>query len=698
MRSVFVLMLCLLLALPAFVKGQDTTVSISQPLSTHSFCPGDTVHLHYSVNRKFLLSNVFTAQLSNAWGGFGNAVPIGTKSSDTDGVIICIIPDSMSAGTAYRVRIAASSPVRTSADNGINITIRPKPVLAPASNSPVCEGKTLQLTAGHSGSAAIDWSGPGSYTDVGNNVSRASVTPSMAGSYTVNATLNGCTATQIIQVVVKPSPHPMLITNSPACLGDTMKFSFSGTPSSIYKLTLPDGSTYDSIQYLIVHQAVFKYSGTCKLRATLDGCVDSLFSNFTVRPLPDTPTIISNSPLCKGANIQFYALLGTSPSATYSWSGPAGFSSTQATPFILSANNTHAGVYKLQSKLNGCYSIPAYDTVEILDSPPKPIGSSNSPICEGDTMKLTVQNVAGATYLWVGPNNFKTNIQNPELPFVTTMGNGYYVIQDSISGCTNTDTIFVEVNAYPKKPHIATNAPVCPVDTLVMKAITDIEGIDFMWTSAQNIADTGLTVKRYPVKNTDTGWHTVIADNRGCATQGDTAYVSIKPMPAVPGIVQNTPLWEGQELQLQAKTSEPRLLIYWNGPNDWTDTGAYVALGNMGSQNKGTYILTVDKNGCKASAVTNIDVREFVTKYDFTLYPSPNDGDFTISGKLNADQHVQISIVNSVGQEVYYVALQSDKKFIQHKLNLKGRLSSGIYTLQATYNGRIVRIPFTIIR
>ncbi len=687
-----------MLALPAFVKGQDTIVSISQPLSTHSICPGDTIHLHYSVNRKFLLNNVFTAQLSNAWGGFSNAVSIGTYPSDTNGVIICTIPDSMSAGTAYRIRIASSAPIRTSADNGMNITIRLKPALAATSNSPICEGNTLQLNSGHTGTATITWDGPGSYTATGNTVNRTSASTSMAGSYTVTAVLNGCTTMQTIATIVKPKPAVLLTTNSPACLGDTMKFFFSGTPSSIYKLTLPDGSTYDSIQYLIVHQAVFKYSGTCKLKATLDGCVDSMFSNFTVRPLPDTPTIISNSPLCKGANIQFYALLGGSPSASYVWSGPAGFSSTLSSPFILSANSTHAGVYMLRSKLNGCYSVPAYDTVQVLDAPPKPIGGSNSPLCEGDSMKLTVQDVRNGTYLWIGPNNFKSNIQNPILPGATVLANGYYIIQDSISGCTNHDTIFVEVNAYPEKPHIETNAPLCPVDTLVMKAITDIEGIDFKWISQQNISDTGQTIRRYPVKSADTGWHTLIANNRGCATQGDTAYVSIKPMPSVPTIAHNAPLWEGQELQLKAQTDEQGVKTYWAGPQNWTDSGWYVTRGNVTNNIEGSYILTIDKDGCKASAVVNIDIRQFTSQFEFTLYPSPNNGDFTISGKLDKDQTMFVRILNAAGQDVYNTRLESDKRFIYHQFNLKDRLSSGIYTLQATYNGRIIRIPFTIIR
>lgn len=697
MRALFTLVL-LAITLSGFAQGPDTTVSISQQLSTLSLCPGDTIHVHYTVSRKFLAGNTFTLELSNSSGSFSSPLAIGAYASDTNGMIIGTIPSNATAGNGYRVRILSTSPIRTSPNNGADFTIRPFPVIAPSSNNPVCEGNNLQLNAGHTGSASIVWTGPGGYNDIGNGVTRSPATMGMAGAYTVEATLNGCTIQQNINVTIKPKPTPILTTNSPVCLGDTMKFNFSGAPGAIYELTLPDASSYDSIQYLIVHQAVFKYAGTCTLKAMQDGCSATVYSNFTVKFLPDTPVIISNSPLCVGANIQFYALLGGSPSATYEWSGPAGFSSAAPTPSVLNISHANAGIYMLRSKFNGCYSVPAYDTVTILDKPEKPVGGSNSPLCEGDGMQLTVQDVPGATYLWIGPNNFKSNIQNPLLNNASALATGYYIIQDSISGCTNADTIYVEVNAYPQKPHILTNAPLCPVDTLMLKAVSNIQGIQYKWASQQNTTDTGETIIKYPVSASDTGWHTVLADNGGCTTQGDTAYVSLKPMPAIPGIIHNSPLWEGQELQLTTNSNETGIVSYWVGPNNWADSGDNVTISNVSKNHIGTYILTIDKNGCKASNIASIDVRDFISRYDFALYPSPNNGKFTISGKLNSDQSIDARILNSAGQEVYKIRLQSDKKFILHHFDLKDRLSSGIYFLQITHNGHLLRIPFTVVR
>lgn len=68
-------------------------------------------------------SNVITVELSNASGSFANPVVIGTTTSNTSGSVACTIPAGTPLGTGYRVRVKASSPAITAADNGTNITI-----------------------------------------------------------------------------------------------------------------------------------------------------------------------------------------------------------------------------------------------------------------------------------------------------------------------------------------------------------------------------------------------------------------------------------------------------------------------------------------------------------------------------------------------------------------------------------------------
>jgi hypothetical protein len=71
----------------------------------------------------FNTGNVFTAQLSNATGSFASASNIGTLAGTNAGVISATIPANTNAGSGYRIRILASNPAITSADNGMDLII-----------------------------------------------------------------------------------------------------------------------------------------------------------------------------------------------------------------------------------------------------------------------------------------------------------------------------------------------------------------------------------------------------------------------------------------------------------------------------------------------------------------------------------------------------------------------------------------------
>ena len=61
------------------------------------------------------------------------------------------------------------------------------------SNSPVCVGQTLNLSANSITGATYAWTGPGGYTSSLQNPSISSATNSQTGIYHVNVTVSGCT-------------------------------------------------------------------------------------------------------------------------------------------------------------------------------------------------------------------------------------------------------------------------------------------------------------------------------------------------------------------------------------------------------------------------------------------------------------------------------------------------------------------------
>ena len=66
--------------------------------------------------------------------------------------------------------------------------------------------------------------------------------------------------------------------------------------------------------------------------------------------------------------------------------------------------------------------------------------SNNSPICVGQTLQLTAQAVANATYRWSGPNNFSSNLQNPNIPNAQLINAGDYYLTIYVNGQPSADS------------------------------------------------------------------------------------------------------------------------------------------------------------------------------------------------------------------------------------------------------------------
>lgn len=97
------------------------------------------------------------------------------------------------------------------------------------------------------------------------------------------------------------------------------------------------------------------------------------------------PPIGSNSPLCYGDNIQFWADNFTN--ATYLWSGPNGFISTLQNPIIFNAVLEDEGEYQLIISVNGSSSDPVFTYVDVSARPDPNFDFNDA--CFGDTTFFT---------------------------------------------------------------------------------------------------------------------------------------------------------------------------------------------------------------------------------------------------------------------------------------------------------------------
>jgi hypothetical protein len=102
---------------------------------------------------------------------------------------------------------------------------------------------------------------------------------------------------------------------------------------------------------------------------------------------PNTITVSSNIPVCNGGSLN----LSASPSVgfTYNWTGPNGFVSASPQPQISPVTLAASGEYTLVASVPGCPNA-VIRTPYLRVTPSGITAGVNSPICQGQTLRLSV--------------------------------------------------------------------------------------------------------------------------------------------------------------------------------------------------------------------------------------------------------------------------------------------------------------------
>lgn len=141
-------------------------------------CAGSQVIIPFQVSGgSFNFGNQFRAQLSDQWGNWGNPVQIGQMTWFTSGIIFATLPQNVTFGFFYRVRIIATNPVDTSNNSPNTLIVTQSAFLNSIQafpNDTVCWGDTVSLGVLMPGSTYawstgdttqfINVTGPGQYT------------------------------------------------------------------------------------------------------------------------------------------------------------------------------------------------------------------------------------------------------------------------------------------------------------------------------------------------------------------------------------------------------------------------------------------------------------------------------------------------------------------------------------------------------
>lgn len=394
--------------------------ALPTPTSNSPLCAGNSI----------TLNTITIPGATYAWTG-----PNGFTSTDQNPVIA-----NSTVAMSGTYSVIASLGTCSSPPGTVSVVVNPSPAAPTAgSNSPICEGSALNLTASTVAGATYSWTGPNGFSSADQNPTIPSATASASGAYSVTTSAAGCSSQPVVvNVIVSALPATATASsNSPVCDGTTLNLTATDVPGATYNWSGPNGFS-SNVQNPSIPNASSAISGTYSVTIQIGSCISNPgTTNVTISPVPVAPTATNNGPVCAGTSINLTAT-GVA-GATYSWTGPDGFTSNSQNPVIPNAGANASGVYSVVQSIAGCSSPAATTTVTINAAPAAPTVTSNSPVCAGSTIVLSSPTIPNVVYNWTGPNGYTSNVQNPSIPNASASNTGVYTLTvvSTINGCSS---------------------------------------------------------------------------------------------------------------------------------------------------------------------------------------------------------------------------------------------------------------------
>lgn len=495
---------------------QITNALISKPIATNNgaLCEKDTLKL---------AATTTTMGVRYSWTGpnnFSSNLQYPTIEKPVPGnsgnyILTTFLGACNAKDTTVVIVNAGTGPTGTSA-TGTNI---------------ICENDTL-LLFGMGNDNNFNWKGPQGFTSNIQNPIIAKTVQNMSGDYVLSVGRGNCISNDTVTITVKPvAKNFSAIYNSPICAGQPVNFSATSTSSGVsYTWTGPNSFVYSGAAPTIgVSQPI--HSGNYYVTATLNGCALKDTVTVNVKPLPDKPIADGASPLCSGEILNLNSAT-TSTGVAYSWTGPDNFVSTDQNPAITNTTTAMSGSYIVTVTKDGCTSADT-TTVLVKQQPVATTTSSNSPLCAGDNLLLSIGTSAtGSSYTWHGPNNFTANTQNTAVTGAAPVATGWYVATVDLNGCSFKDSTYAVVNAIPAKPVLNYNSPLCISQALNLIANT-VNTATYSWTGPNSFTSNTQNPVRNSMQNADTGKYSATVTVNGCTSPVSDITVKINPVPFV---------------------------------------------------------------------------------------------------------------------------------------------------------------------
>jgi PKD repeat protein len=354
---------------------------------------------------------------------------------------------------------------------------------------------------------------------------------------------------------------------------------------------------------------------TISLTATNACGSDVSTVGLTVNDVPPVLNPFTVSPLCEGYDAEFFS--DNVSNASYSWSGPNGFSSNQQNPIINNVTAANAGLYSVFASFGSCSGPTQSVNLVILPITFVSAGPNFSRCVDATPFVIASATPAGGT--WSGPGVQPNGLFDPSNAGVGNH-NLIYTYTDPVTLCTYSGNLNATVNGLPV---VQAGIDLSLCNQPIANALTPITPLNGVWTGP------GVTDPAGEFTPSTNGTFEVVysfTNANGCVNR-DTILVTVNDATQANAGLDSTICENGNNVQLSGQPIG----------GTWTGTGISAG-GNFNPSVQGTFTMTYTfgSGTCQTS-----------DEMDFIINPAPlvdaglnfsvclDGGDFDLSSSLN---------------------------------------------------------------
>jgi hypothetical protein len=639
------------------------------------------------------------APITNA-SGYVWTLPAGasiTAGANTNTITVCFANNAVSGS----IFVYGTSVCGNGSSSQLSIAINPLP--APTINGPVscCISSTGNVYTTQAGMTNYIWlvSAGGVITSGGTTSSNTiTITWITVGAQTVSVNYtnaNGCTATAptVYNVTISNLPVPMISGPVSVCAGTTGNVYSTQPGMTNYAWSVSPGGTVTAGGSPTSNTITITWNsaGTQFVEVNYinsNGCTAPIPTTYyvTVNPLP-TPTITGSNNLCAGSTGNVY--ITQAGMTNYIWSVSAGGTIMAGGT---SADNTVtvdwnvAGAQFVSVNYTNTYGCSVASPVVYpvaVNNVPVPTISGQTSMCVNSGFYQYTTEAGMLNYLWTvspgGVINYGLGTNQIQVSWIVPGSQSVNVNYTNSSGCTaiNPTNLIILVNNIPDPTGIISGTPVvCSGTTGVNYSVAPVPGaITYVWNlPAGAIIGDGAGTYNITVNFTVdavSGNITVYGNNLcGNGPVSPNFNLTVNTTPPAP-VITNT----GNILQSDA--SDGNQWYLFGSPIPGATGQTYI------STSDGEYWDIVTLNGCSSLESNHILFYvgiNAIESNNISIFPVPNDGQFTLSMTSPSKRLFTISVYNNLGIKIIEDEDIEVTGTVNHKIDLRP-IQNGIYSV-----------------